>query len=233
VFKVEDSGKADELKRAIIEGDEERARVLSEELLRLGLDPLKAVEECIYPAVAVVGERFERGEYFLTELMLSAEAMKVAVDVFTKSMSVRDEGLLTSKMGVVVVGTVKGDVHEIGKNLVSTLLRVNGFHVEDLGKDVAPEEFLKKAEEVKADIIALSALMTNTMQSQRETIRHLIEMGVRSRYKVLVGGAPTSQEWADQIGADGWAPDAPSAVAVARRVLGKDDHLEAQTNRSK
>lgn len=217
-------GKIEELKQAIIEGDEDTAKRLSEELLAEGSDPLKTIEECVYPAVAVVGERFERGEYFLTELMLSAEAMKTSVAVFMEKLTGKERvGLGSSRNCTILIGTVKGDVHEIGKNLVATMLRVNGFDVYDAGKDVSPTEFLEKANEVKADIIGLSALMTNTMQHQRETIEYL-RANKRNAYKVIVGGAPTSQEWADDIGANGWAPDAPSAVALVKKLLAKSHH---------
>ncbi|MFQ6134308.1 MAG: B12-binding domain-containing protein [Nitrososphaerales archaeon] len=215
--------KTEELKQAIIDGDEDTARRLAVDLLAEGSDPLKTIEKCVYPAVGVVGERFEKGEYFLTELMLSAEAMKTAVEVFTNKISREERAELSpSRNGTVLIGTVKGDVHEIGKNLVATMLKVNGFDVHDAGKDVAPDEFLEKADEVKADIIGLSALMTNTMLHQRETVEYLREKR-GDAYRVIVGGAPTSQEWADDIGADGWAPDAPSAVALVKRVLEKGE----------
>lgn len=218
------SDKIEELKQSIIDGDEDTARRLAEELLAGGSDPLKTIEECVYPAVSVVGERFEKGEYFLTELMLSAEAMKSAVEVFMKTISKEKRaGLTLGRNGTILIGTIKGDVHEIGKNLVATMLRVNGFDVHDIGKDIAPAEFLEKADEVKADIIGLSALMTNTMLQQRETVEHLrAKRG--DKYRVIVGGAPTSQEWADDIGADGWAPDAPSAVSLVKKVLEKSKH---------
>jgi methylmalonyl-CoA mutase cobalamin-binding domain/chain len=125
------------------------------------------------------------------------------------------------RKGTILLGTVKGDVHEIGKNLVATMLRVNGFNVHDAGKDVSSAEFLEQAKAVKADIIGLSALMTNTMQNQREVINYFKENNIKS-YRVVVGGAPTSQDWADEIKADGWAPDAPSAVSLAEKVMKKD-----------
>ncbi len=212
--------KTEELRQAIIDGDEEAVRRLSEEMLAEGSDPLKTIEECVYPAVAVVGERFEKGEYFLTELMLSAEAMKVAVDIFTKKMSGEGKSGAINKRGTVLLGTVKGDVHEIGKNLVATMMKVNGFDIYDAGKDLSPTEFLEKADQVNADIIGLSALMTNTMLRQRETINYIHEKR-GNRYKIIVGGAPTTQGWADEIGADGWAPDAPSAVALVRNLQEK------------
>jgi len=213
----------DELRQSIIDGDDDMARKLAETLLNEGVDPLETVEKCIYPAVSIVGDRFEKGEYFLTELMLSAEAMRVAVDILMKKITEEGRAQLSlGRKGVVLIGTVKGDVHEIGKNLVSTMLRVNGFDVCDIGKDVSSEEFLERANEAEADIIGLSALMTNTMLRQREAVKFLKSKGKKS-FKVIVGGAPTSQQWADEIGADGWAPDAPSAVALANRLIGLKD----------
>jgi corrinoid protein of di/trimethylamine methyltransferase len=215
------SNKIENLKQAIIDGDQDSARLISEELLGEGLDPLMTIEECVYPAVSVVGERFEKGEYFLTELILSAEAMKSAVAVLMNKIDGGNTGQGWGKKGTILLGTVKGDVHEIGKNLVATMLRVNGFDVHDIGKDVPNTEFFEQAKAVKADIIGLSALMTNTMQNQREVINYFKEKKIKS-FRIVVGGAPTSQDWANEIGADGWAPDAPSSVALAERVLKKD-----------
>ncbi len=212
------ANKTEELRQAIIDGDEDASRRLSEEILAEGADPLKTIEECVYPAVAIVGERFEKGEYFLTELMLSAEAMKAAVNIFTTKIGGEGKtGAILSKRGTVLLGTVKGDVHEIGKNLVATMMKVNGFDIHDAGKDLSPTEFLEKADQVNANIIGLSALMTNTMLRQRETINYIREKR-GGKYKIIVGGAPTTKDWADEIGADGWAPDAPSAVALVKKL---------------
>jgi len=215
------NNKIENLKQAIIDGDQDSTRLISEALLADGLDPLKTIEDCVYPAVSVVGERFEKGEYFLTELMLSAEAMKTAVAIFMNKINGVKKGQGFGRKGIILLGTVKGDVHEIGKNLVATMLRVNGFNVHDIGKDVSPDEFLEKAKEVNADLIGLSALMTNTMQNQREVINYFNENNIKS-YRIVVGGAPTSQDWADEIGADGWAPDAPSAVSLSEKVIKKE-----------
>ena len=211
--------KIEDLKQLIIDGDEDKTRKLAEELLLDGLDPLKTVEESVYPAVAIVGERFEKGEYFLTELMLSAEAMKAAVEVLLKNIE-GGRKVSASQKGKVLLGTVKGDVHEIGKNLVSTLLMVNGIDVVDAGKDLSPSDFLRKADEEKVNIIGMSALMTNTMLHQREATAFIHENRGHT-YKIIVGGAPTTQKWADEIRADGWAPDAPSAVLLVNNLLTK------------
>jgi len=212
--------KIEDIKQSIIDGDEDKTRKLAEESLLDGLDPLKTVEECVYPAVAIVGERFEKGEYFLTELMLSAEAMKAAVEVLLKN--IKGGGKVsTGGKGKVLLGTVKGDVHEIGKNLVSTLLMVNGIDVVDAGKDLSPSDFLRKADEEKVNVIGMSALMTNTMLHQREATAYIRENRGRT-YKIIVGGAPTTQKWADEIQADGWAPDAPSAVLMVNNLLAKE-----------
>lgn len=212
------STKIIDLKIAIIEGDQNTTKRLSEELLEEGADPIKTIENSVYPAVAIVGEKYENGEFFLTELMLSAEAMNTAVNIFLKKISNEKTQKSLGKKGTILLGTVNGDVHEIGKNLVATMLRVNGFNVHDAGKDISPSEFQEQAEAINADIIGLSALMTNTMQNQREVINYL-KKNSKKHYKVIVGGAPTSNDWAIEIGADGWAPDAPSSVALAEKVL--------------
>lgn len=210
------------LKEAVINCDAESAKETAEEILKSDINPIDVIERCLAPAMKTVGDRFERMEYYLSDLMLAADAMRTATEILTSRLAkgLREEMTL-KRLGTVVIGTVKGDIHDIGKNLVATLLEVNGFEVHDLGKDVLPTKFIDKAEEVKADIVALSALMTNTVPNQAEVIAFMRERGLRDKYKIIVGGAVTSQRWSDEIGADGWAPDAYSAVTLAKRVIGK------------
>jgi corrinoid protein of di/trimethylamine methyltransferase len=207
-------------KRAIIEGDVEASKKFAEEISRAGLDPISVIETQLVPAMKVVGEKFESGEYFLTHLMLAGEAMKAATNILTSKVSqeMRDK-LESRKKGTVVVGTVKGDIHDIGKNLVVSLLEANDFAVYDLGVDVDPMVFLEKAQEVSADIICLSALMTSTLPAQKEVMEFLVARGLRSKYLVMVGGGLTSKEWANSIGADGWAQTAVEAVRVAQQLV--------------
>lgn len=214
-----------ELAEAVVNGDEETAKKVSAEIVKSGADRLEVIERYLSPAMKQVGEKFEKGEYFLTNLMLSAEAMKSATGILTADMDKEARGRLKSETkGVVVVGTVAGDIHDIGKNILSLLLQANGFEVHDLGKDVSTMNFVEKAQEVNAGIIALSSLMTTTRPAQKDVIDLLKAMGLRNRYVVLVGGAPTTSEWAEEIGADGWAETAEEAVRVAEASM-KDRSL--------
>ena len=210
----------EKLREAVINCDEEKARSVASEILKANIDPIGVIESHLVPALKVVGDRFDNGEYFLTHLMWAGEIMKSVTNILTANMSELSEMKLKKlKVGTIVIGTVKGDIHDIGKNIVSLLLEVNGFDVHDIGKEVSPMEFIEKAEAVNANIIALSSLMSTTMAYQAETIRYLAELGLRERYKVIVGGGPTSESWAEKIGADGWAKDAPGAVELAKKLL--------------
>jgi corrinoid protein of di/trimethylamine methyltransferase len=209
-------GMFEELAEAVVNGDEETAKRVAAEIAKCGADRLEVIEKYLSPAMKHVGQKFEKGEYFLTNLMLSAEAMKSATGILTADMDKEARGKLKDETkGVVVVGTVAGDIHDIGKNILSLLLQANGFEVHDLGKDVSTMNFVEKAQEVNAGIIALSSLMTTTRPAQKDVIDLLKAMGVRNRYVVMVGGAPTTNEWAEEIGADGWAETAEEAVRVA------------------
>ena len=164
-----------------------------------------------------VGEQFGRGQMFLPDMMASAEAMRAAMAVLEPEL--KKQGTERPMAGVVVLGTTKGDIHEIGKTLVGTLLTAHGFRVHDLGVDVPGEKFAAKAQELGADIVGVSALLTTTMRNQKGVIEALEKAGLRSRVKVMVGGAPVSRRWADEIGADGYAKDAVSAVELARELV--------------
>jgi len=212
----------EKLKKSIIDCNEEEAKRIANEILAAGIDPVKAVNEGISPAAKVVGEKFEKGEYFLTHLMLAGEAMKAASEILMSKLSEEEkERVSAEKGGSVVLATVSGDIHDIGKNILGLLLSVNGFKVYDLGKDVDAMTIVQKAIETKADIIALSALMTTTMPAQKEVIDLLKAMGVRDKFIVLVGGGSTTKEWAEEIGADGWAETAEEAVSLAKRLMEK------------
>jgi corrinoid protein of di/trimethylamine methyltransferase len=182
------------------------------------MDPLVAIEEGYVPGLRDVGEQFSCGEMYLPEMMLAARAMQKAVAVLEPEMAKTAQQRQVT--GRVVIGTVKGDIHEIGKSLVAMMLSADGFEVHDLGVDVAPERFVAKAQEVGADIVAVSALLTTTMTGQRIVIDALADAGLRPGVKVLVGGAPVTRAWADQIGADGYGEDAVGAVKVARGLVG-------------
>jgi corrinoid protein of di/trimethylamine methyltransferase len=165
----------------------------------------------------IVGQKFSDGEYFLPDLIIAAEGMKMAMELLEPELRARQQTLETA--GVVVIGTVKGDIHEIGKSLVATMLSANGFTVYDLGVDVPKEAFIAKIKETGANILGMSALLTTTMTQQREVIKALEEAGLRAQVKVMVGGAPVTKGWAEEIGADDYAEDAMGAVQKAKKLV--------------
>lgn len=179
------------------------------------MDPSEIIEKGLAAGMNEVGVRFERGKLFLPHVMMAADAMNTGVAAL-KDLMPEKSG---SKMGVIVNGTVEGDVHDIGKSIVSTMLQSAGFEVYDIGRDVPTKNFIQKAKEVNANMIGISALMTTTLQGQKEIIELLKEEGLRSKIKVMVGGAPATQAWADKIGADCYAENASEAVAKAKELL--------------
>lgn len=211
----------DELKKqmaqSVIDGEPELAVELARQGLEAGYDPLEMVEQGYTTGILEVGELFARGDYFLPHLIIGAKAMQDALAVLEPEMVKRQER--QRMLGVAVLGTVQGDIHEIGKSLVRTMLTASGFRVHDLGADVPVERFVATAKEAHANIVGLSALLTTTMQRQRDVIAALGTAGIRDRVKVMVGGAPVTEEWARQIGADGYAQDAIGAVEVAKRLV--------------
>lgn len=205
------------LYRAIVEGRPEEAPRLAEEALAAGLQPLEIIEKACVPAIEEVGRLWETGDYFLPELIAGAEAMKSAMTVLQQAL--KSSGQRLKSCGRVVIGTVEGDIHDIGKNLVASMLRASRFEVIDLGADVKAEKFVETAAREKADIIAMSALLTTTMLNQKKVIALLQEKGLRENFKVMVGGAPVTEKFAREIGADGYGESAVQAVAVARSLL--------------
>jgi len=203
---------------AIVAGDRKAARELAEEAVSAGLDLPEVIEKGYVPGIQKVGELWEQGEYFLPELISSAEAMKAAMAVLEPELN--RKGVGARMAGKIVIGTVEGDIHDIGKNLVASMLQAGGFEVFDLGADVKLERFIETAEAVGAGMICLSALLTTTMVNQRRLIALLRDKGLRDKYKVLVGGAPASRKWAEEIGADGYAENAVAAVKLAKSLAG-------------
>ena len=185
---------------------------MTSQALAEGISPLNLVHDAMVPAMDEVGRRFENGEYFVPELLLSARAMKASMEIVRPLLA----GTGVRPVAKVVVGTAKGDLHDIGKNLVAAMLEGGGFEVLDLGVNVAPEKFVETLRESGAGVLAMSALLTTTMPAMKTTIEALTKAGLRDRVKVLVGGAPITAEYARQIGADGYAESAPAAVGVAR-----------------
>jgi len=201
---------------AVIDGDEDRAVVATKKVIEEKI----AIEEVISTltqAIREVGEMFARMEIFLPGMVMSSRAMKAAMNELEPE--IKAAGVTLEKKGCVVIGTVEGDMHEIGKFIVITVLQAQGFEVHDLGIDVNALDFVKKAEEVKADIIGSSSLMTTTMPKQREIITILEAKGLRDKYHVILGGAPVTQEWVDESGADSWGENASVAVDILERVM--------------
>lgn len=202
---------------SLVQGDPDAAVDLTRQALTAGLEPLEILNRGLMPGMEIVGEKFASGEYFLPHLVVAASGMQGAMALLEPALRARQQ--VFRKAGTVVIGTVRGDIHEIGKSLVATMLSASGFQVVDLGVDVPTEAFVAKVQEVQADILGLSALLTTTMAVQREVIEALTAAGLRDQVRVMVGGAPVSQEWAEDIGADGYAEDAIGAVELAKRLL--------------
>jgi len=206
------------LSQAIITGDSDSAAQVTQEALAQGADPLRIIQEIIVPTLTEVGDRFQEMEIFLPELMMAGEAAAASTSLLEAAIA--KAGGERPSLGTVVIGTVQGDIHDIGKNIVSSILSAHGFNVVDLGRDVSPETFLEAAEKNQAGIIGLSALMTTTRPAQRSTIRLLEELGVRGQYKVIVGGGSVTPDWAEEIGADAYAENAAEAADVCKRLIG-------------
>ena len=206
-----------EMAKAVIDGDEERTVTLAKEALEEGMDPTEAIEKGLAEGMKEVGRRFEKLEVYLPEMIISADAMTAGVEIFRQHLLAR--GGETPKK-TVLLGTIQGDVHDIGKNIVKIMLESNGFKVYDLGRDVPVFDFIEKVKELSPDIIGVSALMTTTMVYMPKLIEALKEEKLREKVKVMVGGAPVLPEWAKKIGADGYGESAMEAVRVAKRLVG-------------
>lgn len=207
-----------QMAQSIIEGDKARAQELAKEAVDKKMDLNEAIEQGFIPGIEKVGQLWQEGEYFLPELVTSADCMKAAMAIFQPELE--KSHIKAKSQGKALIGTVEGDIHDIGKNLVSSMLSASGFEVIDLGADVKLDTFIQKGEELEADLICLSALLTTTMLGQKSLIEKLRERGLTGRFKVLVGGAPVSQKWADDIGADGYAENAMTAVQAAKKLMG-------------
>ncbi len=201
---------------AVLNGDAKKAAAETEAALKAGVKAEDILHKACIPAMAEVGRLFEEGEKFVPEMLISARAMQAAMNILRPELVKAD----VKTLGKVVIGTVQGDLHDIGKNLVKMMLEGAGFEVYDLGVDVSAQKFVETAREKNADIIGLSALLTTTMPGMKTTIETLKETGLHGKVKVMIGGAPITQDYADEIGADGYAPDASSAVRKAKQLLG-------------
>lgn len=204
--------KLEKLVECILDADMDNVESLVRDGLAEGTAPSVLLKEGLIKGMDVVGEKFEDGDLFLPEMLAAAMAMKAGVEMLKPHLAGDD----SKAVGTVVVGTVQGDIHDIGKNLVAMMLEGAGFEVADVGIDVPPEDFVKAVEEKKPQVVGLSALLTNTMPAVKATIDALQEAGLRDQVKIMIGGAPVTQEFADEIGADGYASDAAGAVNIAR-----------------
>lgn len=205
------------LKESILSFDIETAINAAKEAIKANIDPIKAIEEGFTKGIREVGELFAKGEVFLPELIMAGEAMKAAIEILKPSIP---SGKGLKSLGKVVIGTVAGDLHDIGKSIVVSMLTANGFEVYDLGVDVPTEAFIKKVKEVNANILGLSALLTSTLPEMKKVIDELKKEGLRNKVKVIIGGAATTQKYANEIGADAWAGDAIEAVSKVKELMG-------------
>jgi 5-methyltetrahydrofolate--homocysteine methyltransferase len=201
---------------AVLNGDAKSAKAVTEAALAAGVEPLKLVQEYMMPAMAEVGRRFEANEYFVPELLLAARAMKAALELVRPLLTAQG----AQPTGRVALGTVKGDLHDIGKNLVGAMLEGGGFEVVDLGVNVSPEQFVAAVKEKGVNIVAMSALLTTTMPAMKSTVDALKDAGVRDQVKIIIGGAPVTQKYAAEIGADGFSESAASAPGLAQQMMG-------------
>jgi corrinoid protein of di/trimethylamine methyltransferase len=205
------------LSQTLVDGDPDACVELTKEALAGGIEPMAIIRQGLMPGMNVVGEKFGSGEYFLPDLIIAADGMQQAMALLEPELRARQQAVEVA--GTMVIGTVKGDIHEIGKSLVGTMLSANGFKVHDLGVDVPTEKFVAAVRETGANLLGLSALLTTTMTVQKQVIEALNEAGLRQQVKVMVGGAPVTRSWAEEISADGYAEDAMSAVTVARQLV--------------
>lgn len=202
---------------AIVTGNARQAEEVTKQALEEGADPTELLNKYMIPAMDEVGSKFECNEYFVPELLIAARAMKMSLELLTPRLAASG----VKAAGRVVIGTVQGDLHDIGKNLVASMLEGGGFEVVDLGVDVSPERFVEAAQEKDGTIVAMSALLTTTMTNMGKVVEGLESAGLRGNTRVMIGGAPISQDFADQIHADGYSENASGAVALARRLAGE------------
>ena len=210
----------EKMSEAVIRGSEEECKRLASDALQSDVDPIQAIQEGFAKGMETVGANFECGKFFLPEMMMAAKAMNAGVKVLEPAMRAKGD-LGGYKVGKILLATIQGDQHDIGKNIVKLMMSTSGFDVIDLGKDVKVSRILKEAQDHKPDLIGLSALMTTTMGYMPDLIKELTELGLRDQFKIMVGGAPVTEEWAQKIGSDGYAKDAAAAVRMGKQLVGK------------
>ncbi len=206
-----------ELANSVIDGDSARAATVAKKALESGIDPLSAITDGLNRGMAKVGDDFSKLRVYLPEVMMAADAMKAALAILEPAALKKDSGSLAKKK--VVIATIQGDIHDIGKNIVALLMRANGFEVFDLGRDIPIDAMINKAVDTGSEIIAASTLLSTSMPYMEDLIKLLKERNLRERFTVMVGGGPVTREWAEEIGADGYADDGDEAVRAARELL--------------
>ena len=207
----------EKLAAAVVDGEEEEAKILARAAVNSQVEPLEAIEKGLSKGMEIVGGQFDSGEVYLPELLMAAASFNAAMAILTPEIEAQKKQV--AKMGKVLIGTVKGDVHSIGKDIVASVLDTSGFEVTDMGVDNSSLEIIQEAEKIHADVIALSSLMTTTMPGQKEVIDMLKEMGLREKYFVIIGGGPVNQTWADRIGADGYGRSAIDSAALVKELI--------------
>jgi trimethylamine corrinoid protein len=213
----------EKLEAVVVDGNEDEAKAVARTVITEKIDPLEAIEKGLSRGMSAIGAKFECGDVYLPELLMAAASFNAAMAVLKPEIEAQKKQMV--KRGKVLIGTVKGDVHTIGKEIVASVMNTNGFEVVDMGVDNPSLNIIQEAEKVQADVIALSSLMTTTMPGQKEVIDTLKEMGIREKYFVIVGGGPVNQEWADRIGADGYGRSAIDAVTLANGLMAKKKGL--------
>jgi len=208
----------EEMKNSVLEGEEKEAAELAQKALDSGMDPVAVMDKGFLKGINEAGKLYEEGEFFLPELVCAADAMKAALEVLDEELKKCADN--NTKTGKVVLATVQGDVHDIGKTIVGAMMTANGYEVYDLGSDVPNEKVLSAIDDVKPDIVGLSALLTTTMEQQKNVIEMIREAGKRDEVKIMVGGAPVSRQWSEKIGADGYSDNAIDAVKMAGILIG-------------
>ena len=211
----------EQLKQVILDGDEDQAAIAAKAALDAGVDPQQLIKEAITKPMETVGKSFQDGDLFLPELIMIGDAARAASDEIVPHISAED--LDASAGGTVVIGTIQGDMHDIGKNIVAAYLMATGFKVKDLGTDVTPKEFVRAAIDEKADVVAISTLLSTTQPLFNQIVRTLVDSGNREKFYVIVGGGPVTPEWAADIGADGYGRDAADAAELTRQVMTSGD----------
>ena len=212
-----DSDILNQIVKAVENGDNEECQTYTQEALKAGMVPLKVVDEGLSAGIKLVGEKFGKGELFLPDLMMAVEAMNEGMQVVEPEL--KKQKTQRQTLGTVLIGTVHGDIHDIGKSIVATMFEINGYNVHDLGVNVSTEEFIKKVKEINPQVLGLSALLSTTMREQKNVIEAVNQEGVRGDIKIIVGGAPVSAQWAEEIGADGFGANAELAVQLVNRLI--------------